>query len=112
MKLLESADVEVDDVLEDLIESSEDNLMKKIIELLCVPELHLLLGVVEKLLGEFEKTEFSTEEEGVKFMNEFLKKVFIVRKSYQGGRSLEGNQSRMFLKCVHNLELELMNYGD
>ena len=39
------------------------------------PELHLLIGVVDKLLSGIENNVFSTKEEGVKFMDKFLKRV-------------------------------------
>ena len=84
----------------------------QIIEILCVPELHLLLGVVEKLLREFENRVFLNKNTGKKFMDNYLKSVSIVRKSYQGATSLEGNQSRKFLKLIDKLELELMKESE
>ena len=64
---------------------------KKIIEIISVPELHLLLGnkkcimqkkllsmivgVVEKLLREFENRVFQDKKVGKKFMDNYLKKV-------------------------------------
>ena len=41
-------------------------------------------------------------------MVKYLKKVNIVRKSYQGQHSLEGNQCSEFLKKLDILERELM----
>ena len=79
---------------------------------MCVPELHLLLGVVEKLLREFENRVFLNKNTGKKFMDNYLKSVSIVRKSYQGATSLEGNQSRKFLKLIDKLELELMKESE
>ena len=49
--------------------------------LLMIPELHLLIGVVDKLLLELEKA-ISRE-----WVDTYLKKVSIVRKSYQGQHS-------------------------
>ena len=40
-------------------------------------------------------------------MDRYLKKMAIVRKSYQGAHSLEGNQSRLFLKKIDSLQQEL-----
>ena len=40
-------------------------------------------------------------------MDDYLKKISLVRKSYQGSHSLEGNQSRMFLKKIDCLEEHL-----
>ena len=63
---------------------------QKALGLLCVPELHLLLGteinkgiyekhfflgIVDKLLSEFENGVFPTKTGGKKFMDDFLKKV-------------------------------------
>ena len=74
-----------------LITSSAE---KQIIEILCVPELHILLGknvtlfyfevynlcsgVVEKLLKEFERKVFSSKTLGKVFMDNYLKKVILV----------------------------------
>ena len=80
---------------------------KLIIEVLCIPELHILIGVVDKLLKEFKKNVFPSEDLGLKFMDKYLKKVAIERKSYQGAHSLEGNQSRDFLNKVDILQQAL-----
>ena len=78
------------------------------IEIISVRELHLLLGIVEKFIKEFQNKVFPSKEMGKAFLDKFLKKVNIVRKEYQGGQSLEGNQSRKFLKCLDQLELDIM----
>ena len=71
-----------------------------------IPELHLLIGVVDKHLEGLEKV-FS-----VKWVDEYLKKLNIVRKKYQGGHSLEGNQSSMFMKKHPDLANEIMAAPD
>ena len=71
---------------------------KQIIEVLHIPSLHLLLGVVDKLLQELEK------KVSKNWVDKYLKKVNIVRKSYQGQHSLEGNQCSEFLKKLDILE--------
>ena len=38
-------------------------------------EIEIILGVVEKLLKEFERNVFSTRDLGKTFMNNYLKKV-------------------------------------
>ena len=81
------------------------------IEIISVPELHLLLGIVEKFIKEFQNKVFPSKEMGKAFLDKFLKKVNIVRKEYQGGQSLEVNQSRKFLKCLDQLELDIMMAG-
>ena len=75
---------------------------KRVIEVLHIPSLHLLLGVVDKLLQELEK------KVSKNWVDKYLKKVNIVRKSYQGQQSLEGNQCSEFLKKLDILERELM----
>ena len=90
----------------------------------------IVAGVVDKLILEFERRVFDTPELGRKWMDDFLKKVVflqflhlqdclhfpnkvsIVRKSYQGAHSLEGNQSSEFLKKVDKLELALLQESD
>ena len=48
---------------------------KLVLDLLNLPSLHLLIGVVEKQIKEIEKVVFSTFEEGEQFMEGFLKKT-------------------------------------
>ena len=55
-----------------------------VLGLLAVPELHLLIGVTDKIMKGFEDSALPTPSLGRKFMDRFLKKVAIVRKSYQG----------------------------
>ena len=47
----------------------------KIIELLNVPGLHILLGIVYKLLSEMEKTLFEVRETGIVFFDVYLKSI-------------------------------------
>ena len=47
-----------------------------ILGILVPPELHLLLGVTEKLLSGIENNVFPTPELGLKFMDGFLKQVY------------------------------------
>ena len=67
------------------------DLDQKVLGLLCVPELHLLLGtekyfllfivffislgVVDKIMNEFENRVFVTKKAGKKWMDSYLKKV-------------------------------------
>ena len=67
------------------------DLDQKVLGLLCVPELHLLLGteeyflllivffislvVVDKIMTEFENRVFVTKKVGKKWMDSYLKKV-------------------------------------
>ena len=49
---------------------------KRVIEVLHIPSLHLLLGVVDKLLQELKK------KVSINWLDKYLKKVNIVRKSH------------------------------
>ena len=63
-----------------------------------------MIGVVDKLITGIETEVFEDNDTGRLFMDGFLKKSGIVRKSYQGCHSLEGNQSREFLRKLDQLE--------
>ena len=67
------------------------------------PELHLMLGVTDKLKKILETTVFETEDEGKDFVDNFLDQQNISRKGYMDSRSLEGNQTRQFLKSTQKL---------
>ena len=67
------------------------------------PELHLMLGVTDKLKKSLEKTVFETEDEGKAFIDTFLDEENISKKGYMDSRSLEGNQTRRFLKSTEKL---------
>ena len=57
----------------------------KTLELLNPPQLHIMTGVLGKLIKEMERMT------GEKFMSEFLRVEDISRCVYQGSRSFEGN---------------------
>ena len=67
------------------------------------PELHLMLGVTDKLKKILESSTFETAKEGKDFMDTFLDEQNISRKGYMDSRSLEGNQTRKFLKSTNKL---------
>ena len=77
-----------------------------ILELVSPLELHLKLGIPDKLTTEMIKNVFSNEKIGKEFMSNFYKKENITVFGKQGGK-LEGNATRKFLKSTHSLELEL-----
>ena len=66
----------------------------------------MLIGVVDKHLTGLEKVF------GVEWVDAYLKKVNILRKSYQGQHALEGNQSSMFLKKLPFLAEQIMSEPD
>ena len=73
-----------------------------VITMLYPPELHLIIGIVDKHLKGLEAVF------GKCWIDNYLKEVHIVRKSYQGAHALEGNQSSMFLKKLPQLEQAIM----
>ena len=75
-------------------------------DLLNIPELHLLIGVVDKHLDGLEKVF------GVDWVDDYLKSVHILRKRYQGGHALEGNQSSMFLRKLPDLAEKILKAPD
>ena len=78
---------------------------KKILELVNIPGLHVLLGVVDKILKEVEKNLFENKESGLQFVNRYLSKINICRVSYQGQHRLEGNACNKLLKNIDSFEL-------
>ena len=83
-----------------LLEMEPDNL---ILGAVAPPELHLMLGVGDKLKKILEKTVFETEKQGKEFIDDFLDNQNISKKGYMDSRSLEGNQTRRFLKATEEL---------
>ena len=82
-----------------------------IIKLFAPMELHLMLGVVDKLIGEIKKNVFENQSDGEKFMYTFFKQDNITVCNKQGEK-LEGNASRKFLKSIDKLELALGNHSN
>ena len=78
---------------------------KKILELVNIPYLHTLLGVVDKILKEIEKNLCKNKEYGLQFVNRYLSKINICRVSYHGQHRLEGNASNKLLKNIDSFEL-------
>ena len=58
-----------------------------------IPELHVYMGIVGKLVKEFKNKVFSCRGEGEDFMNSWQKSTSIRRCVYQGSASFEGNQA-------------------
>ena len=78
---------------------------KKILGLVNIPGLHILLGVVEKILKQIEKNLFENKECGLQFVNRYLSKINICRVSYQGQLRLEGSACNKLLKNKDSFEL-------
>ena len=69
-----------------------------VLEVLNLPELHLMTGVTGKIVKEMENKCFESKAEGKLFFDKFLKDMNIKRCVYQGSESFEGNQARKLLK--------------
>ena len=83
----------------------------QVLGLIAAPELHLMLGSGGNLKTALEKKVFETEDEGQAFLEKFLIANNITRKGYQDSHSLEGNQTRMFLKSAEKLRAAYMEAG-
>ena len=69
-----------------------------VLEVLNLPELHLMTGVTGKIIKEMECKCFESKTEGRLFVDKFLEAMNIKRCVYQGSESFEGNQARKLLK--------------
>ena len=79
---------------------------QKIIETLVPPELHLMTGVVGKLINELEDA-LNEDGEGTKFMNHFHQREDVRKCVYQGSNSYEGNQAKKLLEKADILERDI-----
>ena len=75
------------------------------LELVNIPGLHILLGVVDKILKEIETNLFENKECGSQFINQSMSKINISRVSYQAQHRLEGNPCNKLLKNIDSFEL-------
>ena len=62
-----------------------------------LPGLHMMTGVVSKLIAEIEATLGDT---GRNFVDKYLKQISVHRSEYHGLYSFEGNQARKLLKKI------------
>ena len=92
-----------------LITGEDDTLM---LDILFLPELHIMTGVTEKILKAMEKLCFSCLQDGDNFLDDFFKRYDIKKTVYRGGMSFEGNQARKVLKSVDKLERDIQNNLD
>ena len=76
-----------------------------ILDLIAIPELHLVLGVTDKLIFEFKRNVFSGTS-GRDFLASFFKMENITVSGKQEGK-LEGNACRKFLTRLDSLEFML-----
>nr|XP_047135292.1 uncharacterized protein LOC124812537 [Hydra vulgaris] len=83
------------------------NVTKKILEIVNIPGLHILLGIVDKLLKIIEKNLFEDTNQGFNFVNSYLSTINLARVPYQGKHRLEGNASNKFLKKLDCFQIYL-----
>ena len=71
------------------------------------PELHVLIGIVSKLVREMENSIFPTQEEGQKFMESWMSSPSVnVRKTvYHGQANFVGNMAKLLLKKLDSLRM-------
>ena len=81
-----------------------------IIDLIPPPELHLLLGVTDKLLTEFALNVFP-HHQGKDFLTSFYKDENITVSGRHGGK-LNGNASRKVLRSMDSFEEKLKQHSD
>ena len=85
-------------VINDILLDGPDDCL--VIDIINLPELHIMLGVVGKTLPILDKTL------GKDKVNNFLKTLCITREDYHGRSSpLNGNDSKKFLANIEKLEL-------
>lgn len=78
-----------------------------VLSIIYFPELHVLIGIVGKLVKEFEKNVFPTPEEGKEFMDAWMASptVNVCKTVYHGSASFVGDMARKLLKKLGNLEM-------
>ena len=89
-----------------LVTGNEDQLVLG--ETFFFPELHCLLGVVAKLMKEFERSNvFQSEGEGRTYILNWEKGVGVYRQTFHGSTSYNGANSKKLLENVASLERDL-----
>ena len=81
----------------------------KVLSIVYFPELHVLTGIVGKLVKELERKVFSTPEIGKKFMDDWMASpsVNVSRTVYQGSANFVGDMAKLLLKKIDYLEMAI-----
>ena len=74
---------------------------EKVISLVNFPELHVLTGVVGKVIKELQRKAFKSEQEGIKFLDKWMKSVHVEKTVYHGSASFVGG---MAVRLLNNLD--------
>ena len=77
----------------------------KVLSIVNFPELHVLTGIVGKLVKEMERKVFPTQEEGKKFLDDWMASVNVCRTVYQGSANFVGDMAKLLLKKVGTLDM-------
>ena len=70
----------------------------KILSKVNFPELHVMTGIVGKLVKEIESKDFPTTQEGTEFMNKWMESVNVSQTVYHGNASFVGDIAKLLLK--------------
>ena len=81
------------------------NVMKKILEFVNIPGLHVLISIVDKLLKIIEKNLFENTNQGFQFISNYLSTINLTRVPHQGKHRLEGNGSNKFLRKLDRFQI-------
>ena len=78
------------------------------------PELHVLIGIVSKLVKELENRIFPTQEEGKKFLENWMASPSVnVRKTvYHGQANFVGNMAKLLLKKLDSLRMAVSKQNE
>ena len=81
-----------------------------VLSIIYFPELHVLTGIVGKLVKEFEKNVFPTPEEGREFMEAWMASptVNVCKTVYHGSASFVGDMAKKLLQKLSSLEREVI----
>ena len=87
------------------------NVTMKILSIVNIPGLHILLGIVDKLVKLIEKNLFESTNQGFHFVNSYLSTINLARVPYQGKHRLEGNGSNKFLRKLDRFQIYLNKHN-
>ena len=81
--------------------NGEDN--KKFISAASFPQLHVLTGIVGKIIKELERKIFTSAIQGTEFMNKWMESVNVLRTVYHGSASCVGDMANRLLNNLDSL---------
>ena len=75
----------------------------KILSKVNFPEIHIMTGIVGKLVKQIELKAFPTTQEGTEFMNNWMESVNVSRTVYHGSASFVGDMAKLLLLKTDSL---------